>query len=515
VWAWINVRGLEVTVQRPVDRLQEGNDFEERITVLNRSWFSKLWLEVEDPSDLPGHSARRVISLGPRQKRSWRSVSRCTRRGRYRVGPLRITSGDLFGLFRRARSYGEAQHVLVYPRAVELQNFLVPPAALPGEGRVRRPAHYITLPFLGMTWITSLVGYAFERGIKPASRHQAYKFSLLDRLFGHPWARPFFAFAIGEMVLWQSVAFSGYDTTIILAIGQALLLALFAILWVEGVLVYGVVAFSLLAVGASMKQAGTPFPDAVAIFGGIGFGLYLLARVFEAISTRIKSLTVWLAPLTHSSIALTALAVIVNLPLVATHMTATAATLAFAGALYVTIAYRGKIYQLGYLGMALLEIAWVIVLFINKVAQPQLYAIPGGLYFMGIAYLELQRGQRRYAVAIEILGLGLLLVTSFAQSLNGAQGLPYFILLLAEALLIIWWGTIQKRKIPFFAGIGATALNVIAQVIVLISVYDINRWLVAFGVGLLIMAIAIYIERSREQLRIYSRELSETLEKWE
>jgi hypothetical protein len=36
------------------------------------------------------------------------------------------------------------------------------------------PIHYITLPFLGMTWITSLVGYAFERQGKPASGHTVY-----------------------------------------------------------------------------------------------------------------------------------------------------------------------------------------------------------------------------------------------------------------------------------------------------------------------------------------------------
>jgi len=144
VWAWFNLRWLDVRVERPPDRLQVGNDFEERITVMNRSWVSKLWLEVEDPSDLPGHRARRVISLGPRQRRSWRTISRCTRRGRYTVGPLRITSGDLFGVFRRSRRFGEAQHVLVYPRAVELTNFEAPPALLPGEGRLRKPAHYIT-----------------------------------------------------------------------------------------------------------------------------------------------------------------------------------------------------------------------------------------------------------------------------------------------------------------------------------------------------------------------------------
>ena len=143
-WARWNLAGLDVTVERPIDRLQEGGDFEEWITVVNRSWFTKLWLEVEDPSDLPGHAARRVISLPPHSERRWRTASRCTRRGLYSVGPVRVTTGDLFGLFRRTQTSGEAQHVLVFPRAVELPNFAVPPAMLPGEGRVRRPTHQVT-----------------------------------------------------------------------------------------------------------------------------------------------------------------------------------------------------------------------------------------------------------------------------------------------------------------------------------------------------------------------------------
>ncbi|MEP7134399.1 MAG: hypothetical protein ABI904_05655 [Chloroflexota bacterium] len=377
------------------------------------------------------------------------------------------------------------------------------------------PARYITIPFLAMTWITSLVGYAFERKTELTDENKTYRFSFLNRLFGHAWARPFFAFAIIEMVIWQSLALTGTDTTIIVATGYAILFALFSLLWMEGALVYGAVGFSLLVAGAALKQAHVQFADAVAVFGGIGFGLYLLGRILDAASARVKSLSVWLVPLTQASITLTALAVAINLSQVTTHWTATAATLAFAGALYVTIAYRGKMYRLGYLGMALLELAWVIVLFMNDVSQPQLYAIPGGLYFMGIAYLELHRERKGYAIGIEILGLGVLLVTTFIQSLNGVQGLPYFVLLLVEALLVVWWGTLQKRKVPFFAGIGFSALNILAQLIVLVSVYDINRWFVAFGAGLFIMGLAIYIERSREQLRVRVRELGETLEAWE
>lgn len=144
IWARLNLRGLEVTVERPVDRLQEGDSFAERVTVVNTGWFTKLWLEVEDPSDLPGIEMQRVVSLGPRAQRTFRVVSRCERRGHYTVGPIKVTSGDLFGLFRVSRSFGEAQHVLVYPRAVELPSFSVPPASLPGEGRFHRPTQFLT-----------------------------------------------------------------------------------------------------------------------------------------------------------------------------------------------------------------------------------------------------------------------------------------------------------------------------------------------------------------------------------
>ena len=135
--------------------------------------------------------------------------------------------------------------------------------------------------------------------------------------------------------------------------------------------------------------------------------------------------------------------------------------------------------------------------------------------FIGIGFLEWRRNRRGYAVAIELFGLGILLVTSFTQSLNGAQGFPYFVLLMFESLLVIWWGVLQKRKIPFFTGIGASVLNIIAQVTVLVNVYNVNIWLVGLGVGLLIMGIAIWVELKREQLRARTRELTETLEKWE
>lgn len=144
LWARYNVSGLRVEVDRSVDRVEAGHEAESRITVTNTGRFRKLWLEVEDASDLPGYAPRRVMSLGGGGHRTWRIRVRCLHRGLYRVGPVRITSSDPFGLFRFSREFGRPGAVLVYPPYADLSRFAVPPANLPGDGRYRRRTHYVT-----------------------------------------------------------------------------------------------------------------------------------------------------------------------------------------------------------------------------------------------------------------------------------------------------------------------------------------------------------------------------------
>lgn len=144
VWARINASGLAVRVERFADRVQEGQAIEGRITVENRGWLGKLWLEVEDRSDLPGYDVRRVISLPRGGRKTWLIRGPAARRGVYSVGPVRISAGDPFGLFRKSVSFGPRHAVLVFPRAVDLAGFAVPLAHLPGEGRFRRPTQTLT-----------------------------------------------------------------------------------------------------------------------------------------------------------------------------------------------------------------------------------------------------------------------------------------------------------------------------------------------------------------------------------
>lgn len=144
LWGRANLRRLTVSVQRPQDRLQVGQRAEARVRIASHTFYPKLWLEIEDPTDMPGLPARNVITLPAHGQRTWRAGVPCTRRGLYSLGPITITTGDPFGLFRFRRRFGAAQSLLVYPLPVELPYFWAPPAHLPGEGTQRRRTHYVT-----------------------------------------------------------------------------------------------------------------------------------------------------------------------------------------------------------------------------------------------------------------------------------------------------------------------------------------------------------------------------------
>jgi hypothetical protein len=393
-----------------------------------------------------------------------------------------------------------------------------------------KPAQYISLPFLGLTWLVALGGYAISRRWPSAypSDEQSIILALgqrrfnLSRLpaFHHlvmpSWSQPFFIFAALDVLLWQSAALGRYETTLIVAVGLMMLFVLFALLWTDSALTYGALALLLFAAGVRLDWASLLLSDRLALFGGLGFGLYLVGRLAER--SRVQRLSVWIKPLTYLAILLTGVAVIVNIPFAFSHSFAVAGSLAFAGRLYLTIAFRGRYYRLGYSATAMLLLAWTLVLaFEQKLVEPQLYALPAGLYLMGIGYFERQRATRKlYAIEIESLGMAVLLVTSFIQSLEGGlDGLPYFILMLAEGLLTIFWGAVRHFKIPFFVGFVASVLNVIGQLIVLFfGGSTLTQWVIIGIVGLFILTAAVFVERQRTRLIAKAQEWREALEAW-
>jgi hypothetical protein len=348
------------------------------------------------------------------------------------------------------------------------------------------------------------------------------------QLAAFSWAGPFFQFAAFDLIFWQALALLGNDTAVVLGVGHAVLLGLLTTLWRDGALAYGALGYFTLTLGYLLRWAGLPLADALAWVGGTGLGLYLLAWALQGIAAGTKKtspLAVWPRPLTNAATFFTALAVVVTLPAVVAHTSAAAAALAFAGAFYLTVAYRGRRRHLGYIGMAMLELAWALALIAGDVKQPQLYAIPAGLYFVGIGVLERRWERRPFAIYIECFGLSVLLLTSFIQSLDSVEGLPYFLLLLVEALLVVWWGAARRIKIPFFIGLVTSVLNVVGQVTTLLLAGRstssgggdplLTAILIILGAGLLLIFLAVFAERQLERIIARTQEWREVLDTWE
>ncbi|MBE2270341.1 MAG: DUF58 domain-containing protein [Anaerolinea sp.] len=151
IWAWVSVRWISVGRRTRARRAQVGRNVEEVFVVQNRALLPKLWLEVRDHSELPGHRASHVVpALGIRGKYRWYVETPCLTRGEFRLGPITILSGDPFGFFISPRKLGATSKVVVYPAAVPIQRFQLPMGVLSGGEAQRQRAQYITTNAAGV-----------------------------------------------------------------------------------------------------------------------------------------------------------------------------------------------------------------------------------------------------------------------------------------------------------------------------------------------------------------------------
>ncbi len=135
VWMALNVQGIAFSRTDPIARTQVGERLEEHLTLENRSWFPKLWIQITDESTLPGHNAGYVSSVGGHKRINWRARTLCKQRGSFMLGPVSATTGDPLGLFRQTLPLVPAYPLLVLPRVLPLTNLALFPGAMPGRGR--------------------------------------------------------------------------------------------------------------------------------------------------------------------------------------------------------------------------------------------------------------------------------------------------------------------------------------------------------------------------------------------
>lgn len=151
VWAWLAVRWIGISRKTRTRRAQVGRTVSETFSVRNLSVIPKLWLEVNDQSNLPNHRASHIVAwLGGRKSYRWSVETVCIARGQYRLGPISVISGDPFGFYITPRLIAATSSLIVYPQTVPIDKFELPAGLLSGGEAQRQRSHNVTTNAAGV-----------------------------------------------------------------------------------------------------------------------------------------------------------------------------------------------------------------------------------------------------------------------------------------------------------------------------------------------------------------------------
>lgn len=146
LWALYSIQSFKLEREILTPRAQVGNFAEEKFTAISTGRIPKLWLELADSGNMPGHLVGRVLSgMSPRVKYSWNIKTLCRLRGRFRLGPMSASSGDPFGLFIFNRTIPHTEKSLVvYPMMIDLPVFAPSVGSLRGGDARYQRTHHVT-----------------------------------------------------------------------------------------------------------------------------------------------------------------------------------------------------------------------------------------------------------------------------------------------------------------------------------------------------------------------------------
>jgi len=145
IWAFMSIKGIQISRFARVTRQQVGQLFDETIEVENEYRLARLWLEVRDKTPLPGSSGSRVLSwIQGKSIRSYSVYTLLIQRGNFSLGPTIISSGDPFGMFAFSKVIPGERTLLVLPYSVDLNAFPFPSGLLPGGRALRRRSLEVT-----------------------------------------------------------------------------------------------------------------------------------------------------------------------------------------------------------------------------------------------------------------------------------------------------------------------------------------------------------------------------------
>jgi uncharacterized protein (DUF58 family) len=144
-WAATSLIGIRVERMTRSNRKQVGEIIKENFEINNRSVFPKIWLKINDNSEVPGSAGSRVITwIGPRQIKTYVSYTLLQKRGWFNLGHTMVESGDLFNLFLVKKSFYSENRLLVQPYWYELNAFPAYSGIQPGGRALKQKTLDVT-----------------------------------------------------------------------------------------------------------------------------------------------------------------------------------------------------------------------------------------------------------------------------------------------------------------------------------------------------------------------------------
>jgi uncharacterized protein (DUF58 family) len=132
------LNGLRAGYQVANPRAQVGDTLRATYRIDNTGSFGKPWVELWNDSTLPTPLPGRAIGVQGGSSRQWQAKVPLQRRGSYRLGALRVRTGDPFGLFSSEMIVGQPTWVVVFPRVHALPHWRLPPSPVDGTAPSRR-----------------------------------------------------------------------------------------------------------------------------------------------------------------------------------------------------------------------------------------------------------------------------------------------------------------------------------------------------------------------------------------
>ena len=154
-WLWNRLALSEVEYERhlSVGRVFTGEIVELTVSVINRKFLPIAWLHLDDrvPVKLTFLDTRIAATDQPKlgalshltatrwfERVNWHYRIEARYRGFYFIGPVRMRSGDLFGLFSSVLTLAPLTRLIVYPRLIPLEQLGFPGKHPFGEKRLQQ-----------------------------------------------------------------------------------------------------------------------------------------------------------------------------------------------------------------------------------------------------------------------------------------------------------------------------------------------------------------------------------------